>query len=399
MKNRKLIIEEITAMGKFGEFYQKRSLSPASLTVERLLEHVKNLAKITSDAHNKKTDTDEIEHLTRMTLSEFSLYTVDQPLSLDEYKKFIAGVNNIAKDLPANIHLVLATVAVLWTDNNIHNSALYVQSANHSGDTPIIYHFEKKIPSSVDLEYRYYHFFKYPLYDAHKVKIDLYDSPHSPNIILADTVVQIASPNQYRGAFRTISKHGTASTTVVEICLEHLFDTGITNLKKLFMQLKSASIPVPEYSTHVITSCTTPIKNEKLCAPVIHADCYLVQYNSLALIYTQRVFNLKYKNPKFGTPLDIIFFQPRAIGYVKYANLKFDSRNFLPAEDIIGTIKKSMLAENGLSEAKIDIQKDEPEMILTTNPTVKTLFRLSLETSIQALAQTPEQNPEVNAAP
>lgn len=397
MKNRKLIIEEIIVITKFGEFYQNRTSARHKPAEERMLEHVYNLVQNAKEAHEKKTDTDEAEHLTRMTLSEFSLYTSAKPLTLYEYKKFIAGVNEIAKKLPANIHLVLATVSVLWTDNKIHNSALYVQSPNQSGDKPIIYHFEKKLPSQEDLRYSYNYIFKYPLYDTRDA--DCYNTSDSPNIKLADTAVCLASPNQYRGAFRTISRHGTAFTTVVEICVEHKADTGTDDLKKLFMQLSAASIPIPEHSTHVISSCTVPINREKLCAEVIHADYCFTQYNSLYFLYSHAVKNYEYKHPIFGTSLNVIFFHPRAMGYVKYANLNFDSQNFLSAEDILSTIKKSILAEEDLSETKVDIQKDEQKMILAANPTVKTLFRLSFEASIQALAQTPGQNPEVNAAP
>ncbi|WP_019216589.1 hypothetical protein [Legionella tunisiensis] len=151
-------IQEIIAINNNGEILQsaakekrgaawhiQEASSSTDDRIARMAAHIENLAAAANTAHSKLNDTTEDSLVTRLSLNEFSLYTKDSPLSLDEYKLLIKRVDGIASQLPPNIHLLLATIPVYWPDNSVHNCALYVQSARSATEKPIINHFAKNI--------------------------------------------------------------------------------------------------------------------------------------------------------------------------------------------------------------------------------------------------------------
>lgn len=104
---------------------------------ERLLDHVQMLASIANLYHQKYYCEEKTKGIftikndcrykvTRILLPEFSLYT-KKPLTLPEFKEFVAAVVAMAEKQHANVHLVLSSIAVLSEDNEVINTALYVQ--------------------------------------------------------------------------------------------------------------------------------------------------------------------------------------------------------------------------------------------------------------------------------
>ena len=127
MNTRQIKIQNIIALhegyGEHGWLF-----TPYKDTVTRLLEYVQSLVHITEQKHKTKLQEEtEDELVTRLVLNEFSLYP-KEPLTVKEYKRFISGLNKMAAKLPPNIHLVIATFPVIWTDGKHHNVGLHIQS-------------------------------------------------------------------------------------------------------------------------------------------------------------------------------------------------------------------------------------------------------------------------------
>lgn len=312
MKNRDIFIQDIVALGNEGEFSQIHDKSYSSEVVFRLLNHIKFLADYVEKEPTPPTAGEVIK---RLTLNEFSLYTKGKPLTLDQYKTFIAGVNDIAKSHSPNIHLVIATLPVLWLDNTVHNAALYVQSPKKVGSAPTLHHFDKKIPSPIDKKYVNKFNKSLLLYREALVTRDYYDTPLSPNKILKDTPVKLNDPNQYCGAIKIETQSGESFISTVEICIEHSDRLGIEDVNKLIEQLKNHSLSIPEKATHVVTSNSVKIKEDHLSASqIIHAD---PNYK----IANVKTVSTKNDKPIFGASLELVSYAPRPVSTLQTQNL------------------------------------------------------------------------------
>lgn len=125
MRPRSVSIQNIVAINSTrGEFF---GLPEVPDVLTRMEKHIRFLATYTRTQHEARMNEDS-ELVTRLVLNEFSLYTKNRPLTLEEYKQLIHIVNKIALTLPPNIHLVLATFPVIWPDGRLHNVGLHVQS-------------------------------------------------------------------------------------------------------------------------------------------------------------------------------------------------------------------------------------------------------------------------------
>ncbi|STX44863.1 Uncharacterised protein [Legionella donaldsonii] len=162
---KRIQIQELIAISKSGEVLQSHVKEWRGQTwhvsrgktegnrVERMAVHITNLANEASIAHATRGSDPESVLVTRLILNEFSLYTKDSPLSLSEYKLFIKKIYAVTSTLPPDIHLLLATVPVLWSDHSVHNCALYIQSPLAIGGQPTIHHFAKEHASTADFRY------------------------------------------------------------------------------------------------------------------------------------------------------------------------------------------------------------------------------------------------------
>lgn len=121
----------------------------------RLLQAARQKAK---EGHVKTLNTNQavmkpdcVNHITRVILNEFSFYPYHDfgPLSEEMFSELILKIENLAKNYPENLHLVLASFPVSNAQNQVYNTVLYVQC----GPEPKIYPHTKSNPASVDPEY------------------------------------------------------------------------------------------------------------------------------------------------------------------------------------------------------------------------------------------------------
>lgn len=265
-----LIIQNIVAIGDCGEYTEKKPgepfLNPKDNPVPRIIDHLHLLAEKTQKIHEEKLKNMDETHtlITRLILNEFSLYTKDQPLSIVQYIEVINAIASLAKILPPNIHMVIATLPVLWPDKVLHNVGLHVQSPQKEGANPVLHPLNKRLPSKKELNYLDENQHYYPLYNAS-------DNDDS-NMVLSNTPVAIKDIKQYGNTIKVEIPTGENFLVTTEFCLDHKKRKGIADTKAVMKQLRRADQSCPELGSHVISSYSIQVEKTNLIASVIQAD-------------------------------------------------------------------------------------------------------------------------------
>lgn len=205
--------------------------------------------------------------ITRAISDEFTFYPSDKPFTIDEYELIITETARIARRLPPDIHMVLATFAVSWPDGGVHNCGLYVQSPNGPDARPLLHHFSKKNNYRLDYQYQT---------KLGEVLIRTTDDDCSdeqlPDVVLAGTEVSTGDINQFGSALKITTSDGRSFISTIGICLDHACGVERQAVHALINQLQAAHELVPLYCSHVITSASISELPEHVISTMSHAD-------------------------------------------------------------------------------------------------------------------------------
>ena len=201
--------------GALGE-YDRKAYTSTSDSLQRLVEHFKFLAHLTTKYHQacycEKNEDGEItirsdclNKITRLLSHEYSFYT-KEPFSLEDLNFLISNIKEIASQNPINVHLLFSTIAVQKTDKSLLNMGIYVQC----GKEPKIHTFCKAGASDSDIVYAG-HVFTQQNWNASAsvAHINEFTVPEDGHII----------PNN--GVFFVKTAGGAEYTQVIEICSDH----------------------------------------------------------------------------------------------------------------------------------------------------------------------------------
>lgn len=150
-----IILSQQNGMGEFNT--PPNPYSSTVNTLSRMVDYIHMLADLAQKEHasahidpsTKRTKLGDENKITRLILNEFCLFTKDKPLSLDEYKKLLQAIENIASKCHINVHMVLASVGVRFPNNEVYNMSIHVQG----GEKPQLNTFAKSVPSAIDAVY------------------------------------------------------------------------------------------------------------------------------------------------------------------------------------------------------------------------------------------------------
>lgn len=245
--------------GHEGHFVICDDKNPDPGRVDRILDQIKLLGEL---AKNAKTKEDPQQLLTRVVTDEFSFYTKNTPLTIDEYKNLINKVSESLKNLPPNIVLIISSMPVLWPDGTLRNAVLHIQSPNDQQSAPLIHHFSKEVRSSVDPDYSE----DGSMDHCYIFCPDDYVSQFSPNIVLQETKAQCNDPNQYKSAIVVQGCGLPAIMETVDVCVDHPHGIAMYHGKRLLM-----TNPV-FFANHILTSNTFATIEDRLISSAVHAD-------------------------------------------------------------------------------------------------------------------------------
>lgn len=234
--------------------------TPDHRRVKRIVEQITLLSEFATKNHHP-------ERLTRLITDEFSFYTRSRPLTIEEYRTIISTLSDVLKNLPPNIVLIISSMPVLWPDGTLRNAVLHIQSPNEKGTPPIIHHLSKENFSGYDPYYARNTTAPLSPKDCYEFQPDDYSSEYSPDIVLQGTGVSCHSKNQYKNA---IAVNGVNLRVIetIDICLDHIKQTALYNVKKLLRQLDDA----PFHISHIITSNIGHAYEKALVSAPVHAD-------------------------------------------------------------------------------------------------------------------------------
>lgn len=212
--------------------------------INRMLELIKILAGWTVAAHDKEKD-NYPALVTRLVMDEFSLYTSNEPLSVPEFKYLSSKISELAAQLPPNIHMVIGTIPVLWSDFSVRNSALYIQSPLSPERNQSIHYFYKKNTSNID--------FTYTDAKANLYQVEAKLPPLAPDVLLQNCGITFNDDNQFEYALK-IDLGDRSFINILEICLDHKFGLGVLDLLKLIQHFQTKGIKPPVHLIQVLVS-------------------------------------------------------------------------------------------------------------------------------------------------
>lgn len=335
-------IYQYQSFGESGYQYNRYS---EYQPLERLVDHIESLMAITNTFHEEKyceTIDGDVRikaecrnHITRMILSEFSLYT-QKPLTEDELNILIHAIHTISAKFNDNVHVVLSSLPVAINKGVILNTTLYVQC----GETPKVEMIAKVNASGSDVMYEGHHLF-YQVTDAkdsRKFQSDFVAKKDGKFVV-------------NRCLFPITTAGGAKYLQAIDVCIDHDEKVAKHALQRLVERsvLKESEY-IPNQIDHILTSNTTEVINKSsIVENIVHVDplftprekrlpesttvseeqlraCMKNKYTELKVIKTDECFYVT--SPCFGEPYKIVLCNERPLStYQNKMRELVDQRN------------------------------------------------------------------------
>jgi len=258
-----------------------------------------------------KINSAKYNHITRLSLQEFSLYPHKErgPLTEEGFERLLTKIAMIVKNYPDNFHLLLATVPILFSIRIkigvapfVENIAIYIEC----GKNPEIHTFSKAHPSTVDATYPNTN--NQPFIANPSEKSQLANFVTIKN---GDSRKNI----QFGGHFYCKTRGGRRFRLTAEICLDNKFKLA----KRLaFLHIDSAEktgmTVEPVLNSQMVTSNVLDgIENYSQVSDMVVQVDPISFYKGSIFIGNQSVMPVSHyeiKNPVFGPQTILSTYQP-----------------------------------------------------------------------------------------
>lgn len=195
-------------------------------------------------------------HITRLTMNEFSLYTA-KPLTMVEYVKLSHDIRLMATGLEPNVHVLLSSFAVKNKDGQILNLSMYLEG----GAPPKIHSFAKNTASRVDINY------------GNQAQLFTQQEKRDINYN-ADVITSEHGENVCTGSiFEVRTAGGAVYTQAIDVCLDHAYGHSKEQLERRIFENAAADEVIPAQIEQCITSSWIDLYSQNIVADkVLHAD-------------------------------------------------------------------------------------------------------------------------------
>lgn len=260
---------------------------PDPSRVNRIVKQIEAIA-LCAMKHVKPT------RLTRVITDEFSFYTMNTPLAVDEYKTIINQLAEAFKNLPPNLIIIASSMPVLWPDGEVKNVVLHIQSPNDPLDKVRIHHMQKTYTSCTD-----------PIYSGHHPPPtgDEETNEHALRVVLSGSSLCLDDPYQHETALIVQGKSLPPLIEAIDICLDHKHGVAMNNV----MTLLRAHPQPPLYVCHIITSNSVYVEPCYLVAGAVHADHLTRDVDAVSLKSTECL------DGSFGKTSAVFIYQSKRI--------------------------------------------------------------------------------------
>ena len=244
----------------FGES-QNHTNQYIQSTEERLNAHIASIFNLANEDHranycevNHNGDftiqKGKENHITRLTMNEFSLYT-SKPLSMIEYTKLNNDIQILASTLEPNVHVLLSSFAVTDKQGKILNMSMYIEG----GASPKIHGFSKNEASPVDVNYG--------------DESQLFTQENNIDVTTSES-----GDNIYTGsAFEVLTVGGAVYTQTIDVCLDHERGHSKEQIERRLFENAAPDEIIPDQIEQCVTSNWIDINKQSFIANIVlHAD-------------------------------------------------------------------------------------------------------------------------------
>ncbi len=238
---------------------------------ERLREHIGTLFNLANEEHRAHYCQKEEDgsyslkkgmenHITRLSMSEFSLYT-SNPLTMGEFQSLLIDLESMAEKLESNVYVLLSTFAVRDNRNKLINMFVFVE-----GGKPPIFHVVAKNRASIsDITYRQ----SIRPFSQHDQGHEF--NEHASQI--AGDIGESISVISTGSVFELTTKGGACFTQAIDVCIDHGYGHSKALMTKRITDTLHADEILPNQIEQCITSFGTSIVSENtITDSVLHVD-------------------------------------------------------------------------------------------------------------------------------
>ncbi len=321
--------------GEFGDSsllggYRAPEGEKTESVIKRLYAQIEGLTLSASKTHREDNcgggDTIEIgkeNNITRLITNEFFFYT-KKPLSIQEFQQLQQKIADLAAKQPENLHLILASFAVITPKGEVMNVAAHVEC----GQPPKLNFIVKNNPSGIDPVYREE---TQPGQFVYRRNVSKAFSTISN---LTVTVDAESRPFSFNNVFECKTAGGIPYLSCVDICLDHIVGVAKQNLLEM-----AAPYPAGTLCSHIVVSNYTELTSEHcLSSSVTHADPVRSHINckKMAEIQSQTSSEQDMLKPQiFGTPARTIVTAPTELTQLTVLSKETAPNPFASAYDLL----------------------------------------------------------------
>lgn len=236
-------------------------------TEERLNAHISSVFNLANEDHRAnycdtttegdfKLKKGKENHITRLTMNEFSLYT-SKPLNLAEFTKLDNDIRMMAAKLDPNVHVLLSSFAIKDKQGQIMNMSMYVEG----GTPPKIHSFSKNTASRVDIDYG----------NQSQLFTQQIIGTTSHNV---DAVTSASGENVYTGSvFEVRTAGGAVYTQAIDVCLDHALGHSKEQIERRILDNAAPDEIIPTQIEQCVTSNWIDVDRKSVVSDkVLHAD-------------------------------------------------------------------------------------------------------------------------------
>lgn len=349
--------------------------------MKRLNAHIGSLFRLANEDHRANYCERDNEgnfqikkgmenHITRLSMSEFSLYT-NNPLKMSEFQNLIGNVEKMAEALEPNVYALLSSFAVRDTYNQLLNLSVFVEG----GNPPTLHVFAKNTASISDVDYRRSYI---PFSQDSKGENF---SQHASQIVTGKD--ELTSSVSTGSVFDITTQGGACFTQAIDVCIDHGYGHSKTLITRRIAKETPSNEILPDQVEQCVTSCGTDILSENtIASKVLQADPFIpvqapIEEQRLSAEALERALVSEFDNE-----MQVV---PNSTGY------RIDNPVFGPCDYFVEVFKERPAArykpelQASISEHNQEVHKRQ---LMAAGQPVAPLIKNILSQRITALEQT-----------
>lgn len=279
--------------------------------LDRLTDHIQSLFSLVNEDHlahhYEQSDEGQLvlkegkeNSVTRLSLNEFSLYT-NKPIDANKFSGLVLKIEEMAKNLAPNVHVLLSSFAVLTKQGDVVNMCLFVEG----GNPPKIHSFSKNTASMVDVDYQ-------NPGQLFSQQVRGRSVTHHADIIGGKSGDSVNTGS----VFEITTAGGASYTQSIDVCLDHIFGHSMNLLQRKISGGASPDEIIPEQIEQCVTSNWVELQPHAMIATnILHTDPVRSMHKDHHAVLGDRYISSQVLNGIIPTDYNDMKINETAVGY------------------------------------------------------------------------------------